>query len=132
MRLGVYELAIFDIYATAYRRRLLEMTVGGEISIPSLPLLSPCLPSLPCLSSLLLQPLPPPPLQSLLSFPCHLFLICPLLSLCLPIACPYYYPLNPATGPRGVLQAPLQVRPEPDRQTLLVHFQAEISAFSLS
>ena len=104
-----------------HRRRLLEVTVWGEISrLPFLsPFPSPFLPSLNSLSSPVLPVLPLSP---------HLPLLSPVMSLYLPFPCPCPYPLNPATEPGERCKLLQRVGTE-----LLVHFQSEINApFSVS
>jgi len=56
------------VVVCCYKRRLLEMTVGREFPPLSFPFSSPFLSSLP---------VPSPSPHVFLSFPCHLFLLCP-------------------------------------------------------
>jgi len=111
---------VLYLHALYHRRRLLEMTVWAiPLPFPSPPL--PALPPPPCspvpLPSIPFFPFPPP---SPVPVPSYLF----------PFAfpSPYPYPLNPARGSGERCKLPHWVRAEPGRQTLLVHFQAEISA----
>jgi len=62
------------------------------------------------------------------SSPSPVLLPCLVLFFPFPFFSPYSYPLNPTRGLEEHCNLPQQVWAEPGRQTLLVHFQDEISA----
>ena len=98
-----------------HRRRLLEMIVGGEITL---------------FESFPSPPFPAVPPSSHSPFPC-LSLPFPLSSFP-PVSVPFPFPLPPplksSYGVWGSAKLPQRVRAHPGRQTLLVHFQTEVSA----